>query len=99
MRKTIKTRSGKTIVLPTEEEDKIINEGIASDPDTYELSENEIKNLKPARLRGRPKAETTKEQITLRLSRDVIAYFRSTGAGWQTRIDAVLKDYLDNRHQ
>ncbi len=47
-----------------------------------------------AKLRGRPKAETTKERTTIRLSRDVLDRFRATGAGWQTRIDAALKEWL-----
>lgn len=45
-------------------------------------------------LRGRPKALETKERITIRLSADVLEAFRETGTGWQTRIDAVLKDWV-----
>jgi uncharacterized protein (DUF4415 family) len=47
--------------------------------------------------RGRPaKAETDrKEQIALRLDADVLAWYRSLGAGWQTRMNAVLKAYRD----
>lgn len=47
-----------------------------------------------ARLRGRPKAAATKERITIRLSPDVVEQFRASGAGWQTRLDAALKDWL-----
>lgn len=47
--------------------------------------------LKP---RGRPVAENTKERITIRLSSEVVAQFRATGTGWQTRIDAALLDWL-----
>lgn len=49
---------------------------------------------KEARQRGRPKAEVTKERITIRLSPEVLQSFRATGDGWQTRIDAALKDWL-----
>ncbi len=35
-----------------------------------------------------------KRQVTLRLSPDVLAAFRATGKGWQTRIDAALKAHL-----
>jgi uncharacterized protein (DUF4415 family) len=38
----------------------------------------------------------TKEPVTVRYSRDVLEYFRSTGPGWQTRIDAALKSGLRN---
>ncbi|MDP1605399.1 MAG: BrnA antitoxin family protein [Rhodocyclaceae bacterium] len=44
--------------------------------------------------RGRPKAAVTKERITIRLSPDVTQSFRATGPGWQTRIDAALRDWL-----
>lgn len=47
--------------------------------------------------RGRPaKAdEARKEQIALRVDADVLAWYRSLGAGWQTRMNAVLKAYRD----
>lgn len=44
--------------------------------------------------RGRPKAEVTKERITIRLSPEVVESFRATGRGWQTRVDAALKEWL-----
>lgn len=47
--------------------------------------------LKP---RGRPPADVVKDRITIRLSPDVTAAFRASGDGWQTRIDAALKDWL-----
>ena len=47
-----------------------------------------------AKLRGRPKAAVTKERITIRLSPDVVQTFRATGEGWQSRIDAALRDWL-----
>ena len=47
-----------------------------------------------AKLRGRPKAAVTKERITIRLSQDVVERFRASGDGWQTRVDAALKDWL-----
>jgi uncharacterized protein (DUF4415 family) len=48
-----------------------------------------------ALVRGRgergPQKAPTKEQVTLRLDRDVLARFRATGAGWQSRINAALR--------
>jgi uncharacterized protein (DUF4415 family) len=46
------------------------------------------------KLRGRPKAAITKERITIRLSPDVLGAFRATGQGWQTRVDAALREWL-----
>jgi uncharacterized protein (DUF4415 family) len=41
-----------------------------------------------------PQKAPTKVATTIRLSPDVAAAFKATGAGWQTRIDAALKDWL-----
>jgi uncharacterized protein (DUF4415 family) len=40
--------------------------------------------------RGRPPAQSSKRLVSLRLSPEVLAYFKSTGAGWQTRINETL---------
>ncbi len=40
--------------------------------------------------RGRPKLERPKQAVKLRLDQDVLDHFRSTGPGWQTRINATL---------
>ena len=44
-------------------------------------------------VRG-PQKAPTKERVTIRLSRNVVESFRSTGEGWQTRVDAALQDWL-----
>jgi len=45
-------------------------------------------------LRGRPKLANKKQLVSIRYSPEVIDYFRASGAGWQARMDAVLKDYV-----
>jgi len=78
-------------IIPTDEEDVAINAGIAADNDTYELTKAEFAQLKPM---GRPKSSTHKKPISIRLSSEVVDYFKDTGKGWQTRMDEVLKDYV-----
>lgn len=46
-----------------------------------------------AGVRG-PQKAPTKQSTTIRLSPEVMAAFKATGAGWQTRIDDALKDWL-----
>ena len=48
--------------------------------------------LKPTR--GRPALEHPKEHINIRLDADVIGAFKGSGAGWQTRINNVLREWL-----
>ena len=43
---------------------------------------------------GRPKAEDPKKPVSIRLSSDVLEYFRATGKGWQTRLNEVLQEYV-----
>ncbi|MYZ44203.1 BrnA antitoxin family protein [Schauerella aestuarii] len=83
-------------IIPTAAEDAQIQKGIDADPDTYVMTDEEWAKAKPVARIGRPKADVTKERITIRLSPEVVDGFRSTGSGWQTRIDAALKDWLRN---
>jgi len=44
--------------------------------------------------RGRPAGSGTKEQVAIRFDNDVLAAFRADGPGWQTRMNAALRDWL-----
>lgn len=41
--------------------------------------------------------QPAKERITIRIDRDVVAYFRAMGVGWQTRANAVLRAFTLSR--
>lgn len=45
--------------------------------------------------RGRPKLEAPKEQVSIRLDQDVLAWFRSQGPGWQSQINDILKKVVE----
>ena len=49
------------------------------------------------RARGRPRKDTPKEKVTLRLDADVVDFFRADGAGWQTRLNSVLRSAIAKR--
>lgn len=86
-------------LIPTDEEDADITAAAMSDPDALPLTEAEWNDVKPLlRVGGRPKAEVTKERITIRLSPDVLAVFKATDKGWQSRIDAALKEWVREHH-
>jgi len=38
-----------------------------------------------------------KEQISIRLDREVLEWFRSTGPGYQSRINGVLRQFVEHR--
>jgi len=47
---------------------------------------------KPADLpKAKPTIPNVKEQVTLRIDRDVLDYFQGEGPGWQERINAALR--------
>ncbi|MEA3466119.1 MAG: BrnA antitoxin family protein [Thermodesulfobacteriota bacterium] len=48
--------------------------------------------------RGRPPEINRKLPISIRLSVDVVEFFKASGKGWQTRMDAVLKEYVSKHH-
>ena len=61
------------------------------------VSQKEGRDAFVKRLRGRPVgsvSKSPKKLTTIRLSAEVIDQFRATGAGWQTKIDSALKDWL-----
>jgi len=49
------------------------------------------KLVRPARPVGRPKLETPKTPVSIRLDADVVEHFRKTGPGWQSRINQALR--------
>jgi uncharacterized protein (DUF4415 family) len=79
------------------------------DFDTAALSASEIKGARPifevhekkivdllVRPKGRPAVDPTyhKKAVSIRLDSDVIAYFKSAGPGWQTRLNDFLRDRI-----
>jgi uncharacterized protein (DUF4415 family) len=82
--------------LPTLEEDQLITAAAESDPDALPLTDEQMDAMVPMRaLRGRPKLANKKQLVSIRYSPEVIDYFRASGAGWQARMDAVLKKYVE----
>ena len=84
----VKSKSGRIFDLPSPEEEERIRTGIAADPDTYELSGEEIAQL-------RPKAEVRKVLTTIRFDTDVLEAMKATGPGWQTRINDIVREYVE----
>lgn len=83
--------STRKLIIPTPEEDAAINAGIAADPDTFEPSEAQFKQLKRM---GRPRKASPKVSLTVRYDADIIEAFKAEGEGWQTRMNDALRDWL-----
>lgn len=84
-----------TVRMPTAEEDRAITAAAKSDPDAQPLTPKQLKAMVPLKaLRGRPKSENKKVLVSVRYSPEVVAYFKSTGEGWQSLMDSVLRKYV-----
>ena len=90
-----KVSKNHSILMPSVEEDKAITAAAKSDPDAQPLTPAQFKAMVPFKAaRGRPKSENPKQLVSVRYSREVIEYFKSTGEGWQSRMDSVLLQYV-----
>ncbi len=78
---------------------------IASDPDAPEATEDQLAQARPfaevfpalaeamrKNAGGRPKAYNPKVAVSLRLDQDVVARFKASGPGWQTRMNRALRE-------
>ena len=88
----------------TDAEEAEVQRSIASDPDAPEASDGQLAQARPfpeafpalaealrKNMGGRPKAESPKVAVSIRLDRDVVERFKATGAGWQTRMNEALR--------
>jgi len=94
----IVTREVKIGQKPTEEQLKRINAAaskpITFDTDSPELTSDQLAEFRPANPEYyRPR----KEQISIKLDSDVLAAFRATGRGYQTKINKILRDAVEKR--
>jgi len=84
--------------LPYEPEDGPYD---PNDPDAtraWQAQADLIRHGKVVRRGKRgPQKTPTKKLVSLRLSPEVIDHFKSTGPGWQTRIDSTLLESIKRR--
>ncbi len=69
---------------------------VAAIPDSA-IDYSDISPASPDAVWTRPGAlvpEGRKQLVTLRLDPDVLAFFKATGARYQTRINAALREYI-----
>ena len=86
--------------MPTVAEDRAITAAAKSDPDAQPLTPKQLAAMVPIRaLRGRPKSANAKQLVSVRYSPEVLEYFKSTGDGWQSRMDGVLRVYVTRQQR
>jgi uncharacterized protein (DUF4415 family) len=99
------------VIPPSRAENERINRGIAADPDTLEWTTEEFAKARPAsevlprglfetavkRRKGQrgPQKAPVKKAITLRIDPDILARYKATGPGWQSRMNEALRRSLE----
>jgi uncharacterized protein (DUF4415 family) len=107
---TVKTRDGREFALNTPEGDANIVAAALADPDAQPWTDEQFAKARPAsevmspalleahrqtkNKGGRPKSDDPKIFTGIRLDSDLLAAFKATGKGWQTRVNAALRQYL-----
>lgn len=72
--------------------DADITSAVRSDPDTELLSKDFWKKAKL-------QTPENKIAISLRLDKDVLDFFKSEGGKYQTRMNAILRSYMQHKKQ
>ena len=78
---------------------------IASDPDAPEATDEQLAQSKPfseafpaladamrKNVGGRPRLDNPKVAVSLRLDQEIVARFKASGPGWQTRMNDALRE-------
>lgn len=87
------------LIRPSDDENAVLMRAASDDADSPELTGEQLAGMQPRRTRmGRPPADVTKVATSIRYDRDVLDAFRSTGDGWQTRINEALREYAKSHH-
>jgi uncharacterized protein (DUF4415 family) len=81
------------------------------DGEVREITADDFKRFKPASevlpqelwavlpRRGRPPVDSPRQAVNIRLAPDILSAFKSTGKGWQSRINDALRDWLKTHSQ
>ncbi|MGO9005922.1 MAG: BrnA antitoxin family protein [Beijerinckiaceae bacterium] len=68
----------------------------ASDPAWNGIPEDWYKDA-VARTGPLLRPKENKRQVTMRFDADVLEFFQTTGRGWQTRMNAVLRSFMERQ--
>jgi uncharacterized protein (DUF4415 family) len=63
--------------------------------DSPELTDEQLKQLKPSHYRNMANYKPVKKTVNVRLDADVIEWLQSTGKGYQTRMNAILRKAME----
>jgi len=62
--------------------------------DCPELTDEQLAQMKPSHLRNMANYKPIKKTVNVRLDADIIEWLQSTGKGYQTRMNSILRDAM-----
>jgi uncharacterized protein (DUF4415 family) len=60
------------------------------------LTEEQMKEFKPSHLRNMANYKPIKKTVNVRIDADVIEWLQSAGKGYQTRMNEILRQAMEN---
>lgn len=98
-------KDGRKVYSPTDEEDAILTAAAMSDEDNPPWTDEMFANAVPYPVymaqrekikSGRPLVNgIAKKPVTLRIDVDLVAQLRASGKGWQTRLNAQIREWIN----
>ena len=63
-------------------------------PDGRELTDEQLEQFKPSPYRNMANYKPIKKTVNVRLDADIIEWLQSAGKGYQTRMNAILREAM-----
>ncbi len=79
------------LTRPERDENEAIEAALRRDRDSFEASAAQFAQAR----RGRPRVLQPKMALSIRLDPDIVTYFKAGGPGWQSRINAALRQVME----
>lgn len=70
-----------------------------SEMDDKDIDTSDIKELDDAFFQDAELRVPSKQPVTLRIDSDVLLWFKSQGQGYQTRINKLLRAYMESQQR
>jgi uncharacterized protein (DUF4415 family) len=64
--------------------------------DVPELTDEQLAQMRPSHYRNMANYKPIKKTVNVRLDADVIEWLQNSGKGYQTRMNAILREAMEN---
>jgi uncharacterized protein (DUF4415 family) len=79
--------------------DNEIQRDLAKDPDWQDVPRDWYKQARLETGIPHPWPRENKRPVTMRLDPDILEHFKRSGRGWQSRINAILRSYIESQQR